>query len=120
MGCVDIWLLFSVFLWYNKSMKIQKLCLIALLIAGCQADYIAPAYNTDVPETCIDSECQIIDVLTPNGNDLLLETERHAIHVTARPDTRYEYRVWAGDKDMSSVPDVIVHDGEIMILSVQE
>ena len=72
--------------------------------------------EAEAPE-CIDSECQIIDVYSPAGNDLVVETPHHIVHVTATPDVRYEYRVWAGGAGMTTAPDVIVHDGDVMILT---
>lgn len=100
-----------------SNMKAKYLLFITLFFAGCSSHYIAP--NTVEPDVseCIDSKCQIIDVYSPAGNDLVVETPRHIVHVTATPDVRYEYRVWAGGAGMTTAPDVIVHDGDVMILT---
>ena len=100
-----------------SNMKAKYLLFITLFFAGCSSHYIAPnTVEHDVSE-CIDSKCQIIDVYSPAGNDLVVETPRHIVHVTATPDVRYEYRVWAGGAGMTTAPDVIVHDGDVMILT---
>lgn len=100
-----------------SNMKAKYLLFITLFFSGCSAHYIAPnTVEAEAPE-CIDSECQIIDVYSPAGNDLVVETPRHIVHVTATPDVRYEYRVWAGGAGMTTAPDVIVHDGDVMILT---
>jgi hypothetical protein len=52
----------------------------------------------------------------PNGNDLVLETERHIIQIQAPADVKYSYRVWAGEKGVDSYPDLVVEDGQAMVL----
>lgn len=90
---------------------------IVLALAGCQST--SSEEYTDEFETaeCVGEECSVIKYATPNGNDLVLETDRHIIEIAAQPGTQYSYYVWAGDKDMSDDPDMIVQDGNAMILT---
>lgn len=92
-------------------MKRINIFLIAVLLASCQS-------ATDVVEdtTCIDDDCEIIRYSMPNGNDLVLETAHHVIQVDAQPNVKYGYYVWAGDKSTSDDPDLIVEDGNAMVL----
>ena len=94
------------------------LSLIMIALAGCQRGQSEAMsdlgyYETD---TCLDLNCQIVRYDTPNGNDLLLETPRHIIQIDAQPNVRYSYRVWAGEKTTSDDADLIVEDGNAMIL----
>lgn len=56
----------------------------------------------------------------PRDGDLTLETRHHIIQIQGEPNTAYEYRVWAGDKTYAHDPDLIVDDGNIMVLQSDE
>ena len=56
----------------------------------------------------------------PRDGDLVLETRHHIIQIQGAPNTAYEYRVWAGDKTYAHDPDLIVDDGNIMVLQSAE
>lgn len=93
---------------------------IVLALAGCQS---TPSEEyTDEFETaeCVGEECSVIKYATPNGNDLVLETDHHVIQVSAQTDIPYKYYVWAGDKTTADDPDMIVQDGQTMILVEEE
>lgn len=52
----------------------------------------------------------------PRDGDLTLETRHHIIQIQGDPNTAYDYRVWAGDKTYAHDPDLIVDDGDVMVL----
>ncbi len=93
------------------NMKILNLFFIAVLLASCQS-------ATDVVDdtVCVGNDSEIIRYSMPNGNDLVLETAHHVIQIDAQPDVQYGYYVWAGDKSTSDDPDLIVEDGNAMVL----
>lgn len=91
--------------------------LLAICITGCTSNGVPPAVETNIVETqpiCTEN-CGVV-VTMPNGNDLMLETSRSVIHVTAESGVSYEYRVWTGDKTYDDDPDVVVSDGNAYVL----
>lgn len=58
----------------------------------------------------------VVKYSTPNGNDLMLETDHHIIQIDAQPNVQYEYRVWVGDKTYETDPDLVITDGTAYIL----
>lgn len=52
--------------------------------------------------------------------DLVVETDKHIIQMVGNPDKKYEYRVWIGDTDESTDPDVIVNRGTVMVRTDDE
>lgn len=95
-----------------------------LFLAGCQSaseEFYVDEYET-VEEAvdfngCVGANCSIIRYESPNGNDLVLETERHIIQIQAPADVKYSYRVWAGGKGVDADPDLIVEDGQAMVVT---
>ena len=71
----------------------------------------------EMASECIGADCSIIRYATPNGNDLMLETDKHVIQITANPGTPYTYYVWAGNKTTSDDPDMVVDQGTVMVLT---
>lgn len=104
----------------------KKKCLpflvLMLALAGCRSASNGVvvesdiAYESDAGYVCADSECTVINYSMPSGNDLVLETERHIIEIAAPTDAKYTYYVWAGGKTTSDDPDLIVSDGQSMVL----
>lgn len=88
-----------------------------LALAGCQTASEQVVVEQERATDCIDSSCSIIRYAMPNGNDLMLETAKHVINITAQPGTPYTYYVWAGNKTMHDDPDMVVENGETFILS---
>ncbi len=86
------------------------------LLAGCQTatEPVGDEYTDDA--VCVGQECEIVRYSMPNGNDLVLETSKHIIQIEAQPNVKYGYYVWAGDKEMTEDPDLVVEDGNAMIL----
>ncbi len=98
-----------------------------LFLAGCQSasqelvvdDYEVVdevAEEAVVANECVGANCAIVRYASPNGNDLVLETERHIIQIKAPADVKYSYRVWAGEKGMDTDPDLVVEDGQAKTL----
>ena len=94
-----------------------------LFLAGCQSaseelyvDEYEVAEEAVVANECVGANCAIVRYASPNGNDLVLETERHIIQIKAPADVKYSYRVWAGEKGMDADPDLVVEDGQAMVL----
>ena len=87
-----------------------------LVLAGCQSTYDEIIVEPDAPVDCVGANCEIIRYSSPNGNDLVLETNRHIIQISANPGTKYSYQVWTDGKDTSTDPDLIVQDGNAMVL----
>ena len=104
----------------------KKKCLpflvLMLALAGCRSASNGVvtesdiAYESDAGYVCADSECTVINYSMPSGNDLVLETERHIIEIAAPTDAQYTYYVWTGGKTTSDDPDLIVSDGQSMVL----
>ena len=95
------------------------LLVMMLGLTGCRSasdDFIVQTDDTEFVSDCIGSDCSIIHFSSPNGNDLVLETDRHIIEITAQPGVAYSYYVWAGDTDTTRDADLIVHDGQAMVL----
>jgi len=99
------------------------------LLTGCRSDN-AP---TEYVEYADDMQYQTVVVpyegtpsvsqvkySVPRDGDLTLETRHHVIQIQGNPDTAYEYRVWAGNKTYGDDPDLIVDDGNVMVLQADE
>lgn len=88
-----------------------------MILAGCQSS--SDDVYTEQPNianACAGANCAVVRYASPNGNDLVLETDKHIIEIQAPTDTPYSYYVWAGDKDVADDPDLIVEDGKSMVL----
>ena len=96
------------------TMKRLILFLFVASLAACQSATQVEEYNDET--TCVGENCAIINYSMPNGNDLVLETAHHKIEIAAQPNIKYGYYVWAGDKDTSEDPDLVVEDGTAMVL----
>lgn len=96
------------------TMKKLVLFLFVASLAACQSATQVEEYNDET--TCVGENCAIINYSMPNGNDLVLETAHHKIEIAAQPNVKYGYYVWAGDKDTSEDPDLVVEDGTAMVL----
>lgn len=106
--------------------KIISLTFILALVGCAQAPEVYPVNAPVCPEgqvceieniiACKTPDCSDVLFDTPNGNDLLLETDNHIIHINAEPNKSYIYYVWVGDKDMTADPDLIVEDGIAAVL----
>ena len=96
------------------TMKKLILFLFVASLAACQSATQVEEYNDET--TCVGENCAIINYSMPNGNDLVLETAHHKIEIAAQPHVKYGYYVWAGDKDTSDEPDLVVEDGTAMVL----
>ena len=111
-----IYLFQAIFYDIIVSMKKFFLFFMVALLAGCQSapvdSYDEYAEHID----CVGNNCEIIQYSMPNGNDLVLETARHTIQIEAQPNVKYGYYVWAGDKETTDDPDLIVEDGNAMVL----
>lgn len=90
---------------------------VMLALAGCQSasdEVIVEQQN--ITESCVGENCAVVRYASPNGNDLVLETDKHIIEIQAPTGTPYSYYVWAGDKTTADDPDLIVEDGQSMVL----
>lgn len=95
------------------------------MLCGCQprtapTEYVEYAddieYQTVVmPQPDVQS-ASVVKYSVPRDSDLTLETRHHIIQIEGNAATPYEYRVWAGDKTYADDPDLIVDDGNIMVL----
>ena len=95
----------------------MKRLILFLLVASLAACQSATPVDEYVDESvCVGTDCAIIRYDMPNGNDLVLETAHHKIEIAAQPNIKYGYYVWAGDKETTDDPDMIVEDGNVMIL----
>ena len=97
-------------------MKKLSLFLMVALLAACQS-----APNAEIDEyvddsVCVGENCEIVKYSMPNCNDLVLETSKHIIQIDAQPNVKYGYYVWAGDKETTTDPDLIIEDGNAMVL----
>lgn len=88
-----------------------------LNLAGCQMASEPNVFEQEVTPECIGANCGVIHYAMPNGNDLILETTNHVIEIAANPDSAYTYYVWSGDKAAMDDPDMIVDQGQVMILT---
>ncbi|MBE6458162.1 MAG: hypothetical protein E7011_05160 [Alphaproteobacteria bacterium] len=97
--------------------KILPIMGMMLILAGCQSAsdevIIEQPY---IAGECADGGCAVVRYATPNGNDLVLETDRHVIQIQAQPNVPYTYQVWTGGKTPDMEPDMVVTDGDAMIL----
>lgn len=98
------------------KVKLFALMGIVLVLAACQSAPSNEYSNSISAPECVGANCAVVHYATPNGNDLLLETDRHVIHVVAETNVPYKYYVWAGEKTTADDPDMIVQDGEAMVL----
>ena len=87
-----------------------------VILAGCQSSSNEVVDQSNIVDSCIGANCAVVRYASPNGNDLVLETAKHVIEIQAPADVPYSYYVWAGDKNMSDNPDLIVEDGKSMVL----
>ena len=99
--------------------KILPFMVFMLALAGCQSTYDEFIVEPETQMDCIGTNCEIIRYDSPNGNDLVLETNRHIIQISANPGTKYSYHVWTDGKDTASDPDLIVRDGQAMVLTTE-
>lgn len=111
---------------YNSCMSkvFFLLPLMAVLVACTHgadvSDVYDDYYDDDYFEYCAPTSArpaasdEKIIVASPNGNDLVLETKRHIIHIAAQSDAPHEYRVWSGGNE-SADPELIVSDGVAII-----
>lgn len=98
---------------------VLPLLVMMLGLAGCRSasdDFTIMSTDSEFASECIGANCAVIHFSSPNGNDLVLETDKHVIEITAQPGVAYSYYVWAGDKETTEDADLIVHDGQAMIL----
>jgi hypothetical protein len=87
-----------------------------MILAGCRSSSNEIIEEQNIPDSCTGTNCTVVRVESPNGNDLVLETDRHIIEIQAPADIPYSYYVWTGDKKVSDDPDLIVEDGKSMVL----
>lgn len=66
--------------------------------------------------TPVDSGKSVIKYSIPNDSDLVLETAHHVIQIQGNQNQPYAYYVWAGDKDYTEDPDLIVDEGVPAVL----
>lgn len=103
----------------DKILGMNKILLplmvMVLALAGCQT--ASDEYAMEYVEPTAVCAGGVVEYSMPNGNDLLLETKSHVVHIEATPNKSYEYRVWTGDKPTSADPDLIVNpDGSSLVL----
>ena len=102
---------------HGMRKKILPIMGLMLALAGCQSASDEMYYdNMGMVNACDGSDCAVVQYSTPNGNDLVLEPAKHVVQIQAQPNVPYSYYVWTGGKSMDSDPDMIVQDGETMIL----
>ena len=113
-------------------MQKHIILLSTLFIAACSApqpQYMyadVPAYDTgDIEYQCNNCANAVVDAptpvsvvkfATPNGNDLVLETERHIIQISGQKNVPYAYGVWLGNREMTDDPDMVVSGNAAAIL----
>ncbi len=108
---------------YDKITDMKQILILPILmgamfaLAGCQTASDGVIVEQEMASECIGADCSIIRYATPNGNDLMLETDKHVIQITANPGTPYTYYVWAGNKTTSDDPDMVVDQGTVMVLT---
>ncbi len=94
-------------------------------LCGCVShsaptEYVEYADDVEYQTVVIDqpdvTTASQIKYSVPRDGDLTLETRHHVIQIEGNPNTSYEYRVWAGNKTYSDDADLIVNDGNIMVL----
>ena len=84
--------------------------------SGCDSVFVYQEPSAPVP----DPNQSVIKYSVPNDNDLVLETAHHVIKIEGAPNKSYGYYVWAGGKDYSDDPDLIVEDGTPAVLSTEQ
>lgn len=116
--------------------NILSLFILCCVLAACQtqrapvehveyADDFDVEYQTVVVPRgtdCANNNPSVSEIKysVPRDGDLTLETRHHVIQIQGAPNTAYEYRVWAGAKGYNNDPDLIVDDGNIMVLQTNE
>ena len=88
-----------------------------MMLAGCQSssDEVIIEQPNSITD-CVGANCAVVRYSAPNGNDLVLETNKHIIEIQAQSGTPYSYYVWAGNKTTADDPDLILEDGTAMVL----
>ncbi len=110
--------------------NIMPLFVFVGLLAGCRSDNTPTEYVEYTDDVQYDvaavvpcdtaSSASQVKYSVPRNGDLTLETRHHVIQIQGNPDTAYEYRVWAGGKTYDDDPDLIVDDGNIMVLQNEQ
>lgn len=95
--------------------NILFLLVAAAAIVGCRSND-APVENTEYADCINCGDVNMIQYSMPNGNDLKLETSRQVIEIEAKPNKKYNYYVWVGDKTYDDAPDLVVQDGVASVL----
>lgn len=62
----------------------------------------------------------VIKYSVPNDSDLVLETAHHVIQIQGNQNQPYAYYVWAGGKDYTADPDLIVDEGVPAVLKTDQ
>ena len=88
-----------------------------LALAGCRSASDEIYNESDMSGECVGAECSVIRYASPNGNDLVLETKNHVVEIKAQSNTPYSYYVWTDGRDTSTDPDLIISDGNAMVLT---
>ena len=101
---------------HGMKTKILPFVVMMLALAGCRSASDEMYSETDIAGECIGNDCAVVRYASPNGNDLVLETKKHVIEIQAQSGTPYSYYVWTGGKGTSDDPDLIVSDGDAMVL----
>ena len=89
---------------------------VMIVLAGCQSSSNKFEADSNVITSCVGDKCSVVSYTSPDGNDLVLETAKHVIEIQGQQDVPYSYYVWTGGKDTSDDPDLIVADGQAMVL----
>ena len=111
-----IYLFQAIFYDIIVGMKKVFLFFMVALLAGCQSAPVDSYDEYTEHIDCVGNNCEIIQYSMPNGNDLVLETARHTIQTEAQPNVKYGYYVWAGAKETTDDPDLIIEDRNAMVL----
>lgn len=111
---------YDIILTMNKKIVILSVLCVALgACSGAREPSPMPVQQYAVDEEytpMVDASTSVLKYSMPAGNDLVLETPRHIIHIDAQPGVSYGYYVWTGDKKYSDDPDLVVEDGTAYIL----
>lgn len=100
---------------FNMKKIYLTLLVVMLALAGCRT--ASDEYLAEYVEPTAVCAGGVVEYSMPNGNDLVLETKSHIVHIDGAPNKSYEYRVWTGDKPSTADPDLIVNpDGTAMVL----
>lgn len=99
--------------YYDQPMMIQE----CGTDPNMQVQNFAPSQIPENFVPCNSPDCSGALFASPNGNDLLLETKHHIIHMEGVPNKEYTYRVWTGDNTQE--PNLIIENGVGAILIEQ-